>query len=418
MTRARTIFILLLVLGGVCWWQRARIVPVIVGLAPAAAPALAQITGVDASKAGDAHAASRDGQAPAPAAVPVTSAQVRQGDFPVYLNGLGIVQAYDTVTVRSRVDGQITKVLFKQGQMVKQGDPLVEIDKRPYQAALDQAVAKKAQDQASLRDDQLDLDRYASLAKQDFASKQQLDTQRALVDQLTAQIQGDQAAIDSAQTQLSYTTITSPLDGKAGFRLVDPGNIVHAADQNGIVTIVKLQPISVVFTAPEESVPVINKALARGEVPVDALRSDATAVLSHGQLALVDNTVDQTSGTISMKSTFRNEDNALWPGLSVSTRMRVDTVKQATLVPEDAVQRGPNGLYAFVIGSDAKVAMQPIKVEQIDSGQAVIAEGLKPGQVVVTEGQYRLLAGSLVEAKMAPAPVETASNATPAAGKP
>lgn len=211
-----------------------------------------------------------------PARVSVSTQTIQNSDFPVYLNGLGIVQPYNTVTVRSRVDGQVDKVGFRQGQMVNEGDLLVQIDPRPFQAALEMAQAKKAQDEANLKNAQLDLERYSALAKQDYASRQQLDTQQAKVDQLNAQIKGDQASIDNAQTQLSYTTIRSPLTGKTGFRLIDPGNIVHATDQTGIVTIVKLQPISVVFTAPEENVGQINRALAAGTVPVIALSSDST----------------------------------------------------------------------------------------------------------------------------------------------
>jgi membrane fusion protein, multidrug efflux system len=330
-------------------------------------------------------------------AVPVSFAQVKKADFPVYLNGLGTVQPYDTVTVRSRVDGEIIRVAFKQGQMVKEGDLLVQIDPRPYQAALDQALAKKAQDEANLKDAQLNLKRYTDLAKQDFASRQQLDTQQATVDQLTAQIKGDQAAIDNAQTQLSYTTIKAPLTGKTGFRLLDPGNIVHASDQNGIVTIVKLQPISVVFTAPEEEVPNINRALAAGTVPVTALSSDGLRELSQGHLALVNNEVDQASGTIRMKATFANEDNLLWPGLSVKTKLLVDTLKAAVVIPDDAVQRGPRGLYTFVVGDDNTVEARAIKVSNQGSGFAVVTKGVEPGQRVVVGGQYRLQQGTKVE---------------------
>jgi multidrug efflux system membrane fusion protein len=283
--------------------------------------------------------------------------------------------------------------------MVNAGDVLVQIDPRPYQAAFDQAVAKKAQDQANLKNAQLDLQRYASLAKEDFSSRQQLDTQQAMVDQLIAQIQGDQAAIDNAQTQLSYTTIRSPLSGKTGFRLVDQGNIVHAADTTGVVSIVRLQPISVVFTAPEEDIPQINAALAAGSVPVTALSSGGLKPLSHGTLALVNNQVNQASGTISMKATFENKDNALWPGLSVATRLQVDTLKQAIVIPEDAVQHGPNGLYAFTIDDNNKAQMTDIKVGQEGDGQSVVLQGLTPGQKVVTAGQYRLQQGVLVQPK-------------------
>ena len=351
----------------------------------------------------------------AAAAIPVTFAKAEIADFPVYLNSLGIVTPYDTVTVRSRVDGEVVKVGFRQGQMVKEGDVLVQIDPRPYQAALDQALAKKAQDEANLKNAQLNLQRYDTLAKQDFASKQQLDTQQAMVDQLTAQIKGDQAAIDNAQTQLNYTTIASPLSGRTGFRLVDPGNIVHATDTTGIVTVVKLQPISVVFTAPEEEVPEINKALAAGEVPVTALSSDGLRTLSQGRLALVNNEVDQASGTIRMKATFANADNALWPGLSVATRLLVETLKQVVVVPDGAVQRGPNGLYVYVIGDDDKVAMQNVKVAQEGNGQSVVSEGLSAGQKVVVAGQYRLQQGVTVKATEAgapPAPQNAAQNAS------
>ncbi len=344
-------------------------------------------------------AAAKSAAGPTP--VPVTVAEVRTANFPVWLNGLGTVQPYDTVTVRSRVDGEVTNVGFKQGQMVTEGQILVQIDPRPYQAALDQATAKKAQDEASLKDAQLNLARYGALATQEFASRQQFDTQQATVQQLMAQIQGDQAAIDNARTQLSYTTIRSPLTGLAGFRLVDPGNIVHAADTTGIVTVVKLQPISVVFTAPEEEVPAINKALAAGPVPVMALSSDGTKTLSQGHLALVNNEVDQASGTIRMKATFENKDNMLWPGLSVSTRLLLDTLKDVIVVPDEAVGRGPNGLFAFIVGNDNKVAMRAVTVSEDGQGQSVVSKGLTPGEKVVISGQYALQQGTLVDPKVA-----------------
>lgn len=336
--------------------------------------------------------------------IPVTVQPVETADFPVYLNGLGTVQPYNTVTVRSRVDGQVTKVNFRQGQIVNEGDLLVQIDPRPYQAALDQAVAKKTQDEASLRNAQLDLARYSTLAQQSFASRQQLDTQQASVDQLNAQIKGDQATVDNATTQLSYTTIKSPLTGKTGFRLVDPGNIVHASDTTGIVSIVKLQPISVVFTAPEEYIGAINNALATGQVPVTALASDATKTLAQGRLALVDNQVDQTSGTIRMKATFQNKDNALWPGLSVATKLLVDTKKNAVVIANDAIQHGPNGLYTYVVGGDNKAEYRDIKVGDEGAAQSVVLEGLKAGEHVVVAGQYRLTKGAVVQAREQKAP--------------
>jgi multidrug efflux system membrane fusion protein len=331
-----------------------------------------------------------------PAPVPVVTQTIQNADFPVYLNGLGTVQPYRTVTVRSQVDGQVIKVEFRQGQMVNEGDLLVQIDPRPFQAALGMAQAKKAQDEANLKNAQLDLERYSQLAKQDYASRQQLDTQQAKVDTLNAQIKGDQASIDNAQTQLSYTTIRSPLTGKVGFRLIDPGNIVHATDQTGIVTIVKLQPISVVFTAPEENVGQINKALAAGTVPVIALSSDSTKTLAQGRLALVDNKVDQASGTIQMKATFENKDNALWPGLSVATRLLIDTQRNVLVISNDAIQHGPNGLYSFVVGKDNKVEKRDIEVGDEGTSQSVVRKGLASGDRVVTTGQYRLTEGALV----------------------
>jgi membrane fusion protein, multidrug efflux system len=358
-----------------------------------------------ASKAADAAVELKTtaGKGGGPAPIPVTVAPVKKADFSVYLYGLGTVQPYRTVTVRSRVDGQIINVLFKQGRMVKEGDTLVEIDPRPYQAALDQAKAKKAQDEANLKNAKLNLERSLTLAQKDYATQQQVDTQQAMVDQLTAQIQGDQAAIDNAQTQLSYTVIKSPLSGRAGFRLVDPGNIVHSSDENGIVTIVQLQPISVVFTAPEENVPQINQALEEGTVvPVEALSSDGLRTLAQGNLARVNNEVDQASGTIRMKATFENKDNVLWPGLSVATRLLVNKLKDATVIPDNAVQRGPNGLYSFVVGDDNKVAVQAIKVSQSGDGESVVEQGLTPGQRVVVTGQYRLEIGSLVQPTEAP----------------
>ena len=332
-----------------------------------------------------------------PTAVPVTVADVRKGDFPIYLNGLGTVQPFDTVLVRSRVDGEVIKVGFKQGQMVKEGDMLVEIDPRPYQAAYDQAVAKKAQDEANLKNAHLNLARYNELAKKDFATRQQLDTQEATVEQLTAQIKGDQAAIDNAQTQLSYTTIRAPLTGRTGFRMVDPGNNVHASDTNGIVSVVRLQPISVVFTAPEESVAEINNALANGDVPVDALSSDGTRTLSQGKLLLLNNQVDQASGTIQMKARFTNENNALWPGLSVSTRMLLNTVKGAIIVPQPAIQHGPDGLFVYVVGQDNKARKQDVKVSEQNLKDALVTEGLSADQKVIVAGQSRVQNGVLVK---------------------
>jgi multidrug efflux system membrane fusion protein len=262
--------------------------------------------------------------------------------------------------------------------MVQEGDLLVQIDPRPYQAALDQARAKKAQDEATLKNAQLDLKRYSTLAQQEYAPRQQLDTQQATVEQLTAQIKGDQANIDNAATQVSYTDIRAPLSGKTGFRL---------------------------FTAPEEAIGQINSALAAATVPVMALSSDGTKVLAQGHLALVDNQVDQTSGTIRMKATFQNTDNALWPGLSVATRLLVETRKNVIVISNDAIQHGPNGLYAFVIGENNKVEMRNLKVGDEGATQTVITDGITTGDRVVVAGQYRLTPNAFVDPREANAPL-------------
>src|ERR1700761_4605195 len=365
-------------------------------------------------------AASAQGAATQSAAkIPVTSFEIKKTDFPVHAYGLGVVSPFKTVTVKSRVDGQIIKVSFKQGQMVKEGDALVEIDQRPYTAALEQAVAKKAQDEANLKNGQLNLERYQKLAKQQFETEQNLDTQQALVDQLTAQVKGDQAAIDNAQTNLDYTSIKAPISGRMGFRLVDPGNIVHASDTTGIVTIAQLQPIAVQFTEPEDQLQSIAKAYEAGDVPVEALTSDGTKTLSQGKLAIMDNSVSQATGTISLKARFENKDNALWPGLSVNTRMLVDTLKDVIVIPQDGVQHGPSGLFAYVIGNDGKVSAKPIKVGQSGDKSAVVTEGLNVGDKTVVAGQSRLFDGATGDGKTAApaaAPLTTAS-VTPAQAK-
>jgi multidrug efflux system membrane fusion protein len=322
---------------------------------------------------------------------------VETKSFPVFLNGLGTVQATNTVTVRSRVDGQIERVAFEEGQMIKEGDLLVQIDAAPFKAALDQAVAKLGQDEASLTNAKQDLQRTSILSKQGNATQQLLDQRTAQVASLTAQVQADQAAIASAKVQLDYTTIKSPLSGRAGFRLVDPGNIVHANDQNGILTITQLQPISVVFTAPEQQLPAITGALKSGPLQVTAFSSDGQTRLADGTLKLIDNQVDVASGTIRLKASFENKDGALWPGLSVSTRLLVRVIKNVVVVPDSAVQRGPNGLYAYVVTADGKAQLRDLKVGQIEDGQALVQQGLAAGDRIVTSGHYRVQPGAPVE---------------------
>src|SRR4030081_318362 len=332
-------------------------------------------------------------------AVPVTIAPVVKADFPVYLNSLGTVQGFNTVVVRTRVDGQIDKIAFKEGQLVNQGDLLVEIDPRPFQAVLDQAKAKKAQDEANLANANLDLQRYTKLGE--FATRQQTDTQRSTVAQLTAQIAADDAAIFNAQTQLDYTAVKAPISGLAGLRQVDIGNIVNASTQTGIVTIAQIEPIAVIFTAPEEQLPYINGAQAKQPLKVTALTTDGKKTLSEGSLAVVNNQVDTTSGTVRLKAVFDNKNHALWPGQSVSTRLLVTTLKDATVIPDDAVQHGSDGLYAFTVNQDNKAELRKIKVTKSIDGRSVIDEGLTPGQQVITAGQYKVAPGALVSTAVA-----------------
>jgi membrane fusion protein, multidrug efflux system len=347
------------------------------------------------------HAVQAAQKSPAPKPVPVKIATVEKAEFPVYLTGLGTVQGFNTVVVRTRVDGQINKIDFTEGQFIKEGDTLVEIDPRPFQAALDQAKAKKAQDEANLANANLDLQRYTRLGE--FATRQQTDTQRATVAQLTAQIAADDAAISNAQTQLDYATVKAPISGIVGIRQVDVGNIVNAATQTGIVSIAQIEPIAVIFTAPEDQLPDIKAALAASPPKVIALSTDGKKVLSTGTLALINNQVDTTSGTIRLKAVFDNKDHALWPGQSVSTRLLVATLKDATVIPDDAVQHGNDGLYAFSVNADNKAELRRIKVTKSIDGRSVVDEGLSPGERVITSGQYRVQPGTLVSSNVADA---------------
>jgi multidrug efflux system membrane fusion protein len=333
------------------------------------------------------------------AAVPVTIAAVEKADFPVLLTGLGTVQGFNTVVVRTRVDGQIHEIAFKEGDLVKQGDLLAQIDPRPFQAALDQAKAKKQQDEANLANANLDLQRFTKLGE--FATRQQTDTQRSTVAQLTAQLAADDAAIFNAQTQLDYATVKAPISGVAGLRQVDVGNIVNASTQTGIVTIAQIEPIAVIFTAPEGQLPYINEAQAKQPLKVIALTTDGKKQLSEGALSVINNQVDTTSGTIRLKAVFDNKDHALWPGQSVSTRLLVTTLKDATVVPDDAVQHGADGLYAFAVNADNKAELRKIKVSTSIDGRSVVDQGLKPGERIIVSGQYKVQPGSVVATKVA-----------------
>src|SRR5476651_676250 len=348
---------------------------------------------------GENRVAGNAAQQAARPSVRVTIAPVQKADFPVYLTGLGTVQGFNTVVVRTRVDGQIDKVAFQEGQLVKQGDLLVEIDPRPFQASLDQAKAKKAQDEANLANANLDLQRYTKLGE--FATRQQTDTQRSTVAQLTAQIAADDAAIFNAQTQLDYTAVKAPISGVAGLRQVDIGNIVNASTQTGIVTIAQIEPIAVIFTAPEEQLPYINEGQADAPLKVIAITTDGKKPLAEGALSEVNNQVDTTSGTIRLKAVFDNKNHALWPGQSVSTRLLVKTLKDATVVPDEAIQHGTEGLYAYIANADNKAELRKLKVSQSIDGRSVVDDGLSPGQQVITTGQYKVQPGTLVSTAVA-----------------
>ena len=329
----------------------------------------------------------------APPAVPVHATTVKRGDFPVYLNGLGTAQAWNSVIVRSRVDGQVEKIAFEEGQPVKAGDVLVQLDARPFQAALDQAAAKIVQDQANLASATADLQRTASLVGEGYATKQLFDQQTATVNQLKALIKADEAAHENARVSLDYTTIRAPISGRLGLRTIDIGNIVHATDQNGVVTIAEIQPIAVVFTAPEDQIPEINRQLKTGPLQLTALTPDGKTKLGQGVLSIINNDVDTASGTIRLKGRFENPDNLLWPGLSVTTRLLVSTLHDVVVVPDQAVQRGPAGLFAYVVGPDQKVTKRDLTIGPIGNGRTVVTAGLEAGDQVVTSGHYRVQPG-------------------------
>jgi membrane fusion protein, multidrug efflux system len=331
--------------------------------------------------------------------VRVSVATVEKADFPVYLTSLGTVQAFNTVLVRSRVDGQIDRIAFTEGQYVKQGDLLTKIDPRPYQAALDAAKAKKEQDEANLANINLDLQRFIKLGE--FATRQQLDTQRSSVSQLTAQIAADVAAIDNAQTQLDYTDIKAPISGVVGLRQVDVGNIVNASAQTGIVSITQVEPITVIFTAPEDQLPDIKNAQGATPLKTIAITTDGKRPLAEGTLAVVNNQVDSTSGTIRLKAVFDNKDHALWPGQSVSTRLLVRILKDATVVPDDAIQHGVEGLYVYTIDQNSKAELRKVKVSQSIDGRSVIESGVSAGQRVIVTGQFKVQPGALVSTAVA-----------------
>ena len=328
--------------------------------------------------------------------VPTLAAAASTADVPVYLDGVGIVKALNTVTVSSQVDGKLLNIFFKEGQDVEQGFVLAQIDPVVYQAQYDQAVAKRAQDDATLANARVDLVRYMNLAKTNAGPQQQADTQKALVAQLEAQLKSDQANIENQRAYLAWTKVVAPISGRTGIRQVDVGNIVQGSNGTPIVVITQLRPISIIFTLPQQQLGQVTKALAAGEVKVDAFGPDHKSIVDSGTLRVVDNQIDQATGTLKLKAEFTNKDLQLWPGQFVDVRILVDTLHQVVVVPTAAVQRGPNGPFVFVVGDDSKVAMHPVTVTQQDEDRSVITSGVSSGDRVVTTGFNQLADGSRV----------------------
>jgi len=338
---------------------------------------------------------------PAPT-IPVIATIAQKQSVSDYLTGLGTVQAFNRVTMHVRVDGELQEITFTEGQFVRAGDVLAKIDPRPLQATLDQAKAKKAQDQAQLISAQKDLQRAKTLIDKNFQTQQVVDQMQAKVDQLIAAIDADKAAIESAETQLGYTTIVSPLDGRMGMRLIDKGNIVHANDAGGLVVITQVQPIAVIFSVPQDYLQLITAAMKLGPLKVSAYSRDNFTKLGEGTLLLIDNQIDAATGTLRLKASFPNEDDALWPGQFVNARLELALRNDAVAVPAQVVQRGPNALYAYVVKPDQTVERRVIKVGPVRDGMAVIEAGLAPGERVVVDGQFKLRPGAKVAATMMP----------------
>ena len=349
--------------------------------------------------------------------VPVLVAAATRADVPVYLGAVGTTRALNTVTVRAQVDGKLLDVAFKEGQDVQKGDVLARIDPTTYKALLNQAIAKKAQDEAQLANARMDLERYERLAVTNAINRQQLDTQKALVNQNAALVQADQAAIESAQATLSYTSIVAPIAGRTGIRQVDEGNIVHASDSTGIVTLTQLRPISVLFNLPQQELNQVNSAFAKGPLSVEAQRSDNDVVIDRGTLRVVDNQVDQSTGTVKLKAEFPNTDLQLWPGQFVNIRLLIDTLKQVVVIPTGAVQRGPNGTFVYVVKDDNTVTIRPINVQKQDETQTVVASGVAPPERVVTTGFARLVDGGKIAIGSAEGAPAAGQGARPRSGQ-
>jgi len=354
-------------------------------------------------------------------AVPVVAAAVKSGDVPIYLHGIGTVDAWNTVVVRSQIQGPLIRIAFNEGQMVHKGDLLAEIDPRPYQVALEQAEAQLAKDQASLADAELDLKRYNTLVAQNSIATQTRDTQVATVGEDRAQVKLDQAQIDSARVQLSYTRLTSPIDGVTGIYQLDVGNIIYPnstnnapnSTNNALVAVTQIQPIAVIFTLPEADLPEIQQQVAKGPMTVLAYSQDNKTLLGRGRLLVVNNEIDQTTGTLQLKAVFPNKQSRLWPGQLVNARLLLETLPHGLTVPAPAVQQGPNGAYVYVIEPNATVAIRPVTVVQIGNLRAVIASGLKAGERVVVNGQSRLQPASRVAVVTGQAAQQLAGQSVP-----
>jgi multidrug efflux system membrane fusion protein len=342
---------------------------------------------------------SADGKPQKAQAVSVAVAKVQQQDVPVYLTGLGSVTAFNTANIKSRVDGQIMRVDFKEGQTVHQGELLIQIDSRPYEVQLEQMQAQLFKDQATLRDAKLNLDRYTTLIPSGSISQQQVDTQKSTVDQLDGQVRTDQAQIDNAKLQIVYCNITAPFTGRVGLRQVDPGNIVHAADTNPMLILTQLQPIAVIFTLPEDQLQTVAKHMKSATLAVDAFSRDDQTKLATGKLLTIDNEIDQTTGTAKLKAVFGNEDNQLWPNQFVNANLLLETRKNSTVVPTVAVLRGPQGSFVYAVKSDSTVEARTVTIALTQGTVTLIASGVSPGDTVVTDGQDKLQSGSKIEAR-------------------
>jgi membrane fusion protein, multidrug efflux system len=355
----------------------------------------ASLSGCSSSNSSDAK--QQKAQAAAPRAASVAVAKVQQQDVPVYLVGLGSVTAFYTANIKSRVDGQIMRVNFQEGQTVKQGDLLILIDPRPFQVQLEQMQAQLFKDQATLRDAKLNLERYTTLIPSGSISQQQVDTQKSTVDQLDGQVRTDQAQIDNAKLQLVYCNITAPFTGRVGLRQVDPGNIVHAADTNPMLILTQLQPIGVIFTLPEDQLPTVSQHMKNSTLQVEAYSRDDQTKLATGKLMTIDNQIDQTTGTAKLKAVFDNKDNQLWPNQFVNANLLLETRKNSTVLPTAAILRGPQGAFVYAVKSDNTVEARTVAISLTQGNTTVIASGLNPGDTVVTDGQDKLQTGSKIE---------------------